>query len=308
MKKIQLLVLGYSNFLRRRVLPAIKKIRDIEFSICSKSNKINSKEKILFNDYEKALSQSTSEIVYISLINSLHFKYAKKALEKGFNVIVDKPITNSLYETKKLVQLAQKKNLLLAEATLYNYHNVFNKMMELCNGKKNILHINAEFNVPLIKKPKEIISIKGDCEMDMGPYAASIIRLFTKDKIKELKVFKEYFKSSNAVKNFFIFAKLKNCTFSGNFGFDRAYISQITFFTKNKIISLPHRTFALPAGKNIPIIIKENNKTKKINVKRDDCVRNFFKKILKALKSNDFKNFSNNLLIDAIIREKIKQY
>ena len=109
MKKIQLLILGYSSFVKRRVLPAIKKIQKIEYFICSKSNKINLKEKILFNDYDQALAKSKPDIVYISLINSLHFKYAKKALEKGLNVIVDKPITTSLQETKILLKLAQKK-------------------------------------------------------------------------------------------------------------------------------------------------------------------------------------------------------
>ena len=103
MKKTQLLILGYSSFLKRRVIPAIKKMKNIEYCICSKSNKINLEEKILFKDYNKALSKATASIVYISLINSLHYKYAKKALTKGFNVIVDKPITTSLHETKKLL-------------------------------------------------------------------------------------------------------------------------------------------------------------------------------------------------------------
>ena len=113
MKKTQLLILGYSSFLKRRVIPAIKKIKNMEYCICSKSSKINLKEKILFNDYDKALSKNTTNIVYVSLINSLHFKYAKKALTKGFNVIVDKPITTSLKETKELLSIAKKKRLLL---------------------------------------------------------------------------------------------------------------------------------------------------------------------------------------------------
>ena len=113
MQKTRLLILGYSSFLKRRVIPAIKKIKQIKYSICSKSSKINLKEKVLFNDYDKALAKTNSTIVYITLINSLHFKYAKKALEKGFNVIVDKPITTSLNETKKLLTIAKKKKLLL---------------------------------------------------------------------------------------------------------------------------------------------------------------------------------------------------
>ena len=55
---------------------------------------------------------------------------------------------------------------------LYNHHNVFNKIIKLCNGVNNISHIQSNFNIPLIKNSNEITKIKGDCEMDMGPYAA----------------------------------------------------------------------------------------------------------------------------------------
>ena len=306
MKKIQLLILGHSSFVRRRVLPSVKKIQKIKYFICSKSNKINLKEKILFNDYDQALAKSKPDIVYISLINSLHFKYAKKALEKGLNVIVDKPITTSLRETKILLKLAKKKKLLISESTLYNHHRVFNKIIKLCNGVNNISHIQSNFNIPLMKSPNEIINIKGDCEMDMGPYAASIIRLFSNKTIKELKVFKEYFKTNKkAVKSFFVLAKLKNCTYFGNFGFDKTYISNIIFFTKNKIISSPNRIFALPPNKDVSILVKEKKTIKKMNIKKDDCILNYFKKILYAIEYKKNENFYKNILSDAIIREKI---
>ena len=157
MSKIKLLILGYSSFARRRLLPSIKKNKKIKYYICSKSQKINPKTRILFNDYNQALSLVSPDIVYISLINSLHFMYAKMSLKKGFNVIVDKPITTSLRETKELLKIAKRKNLLLSEATLFNYHRVFDKILQLCNGKKNILHIQSNLNHPLVKAPKILI-------------------------------------------------------------------------------------------------------------------------------------------------------
>ena len=77
MLKIKLLIIGYSSFVRRRVVPSVKKNKKINYFICSKSQKINPKERILFNNYNQALSQVSPNIVYVSLINSLHFKYAK---------------------------------------------------------------------------------------------------------------------------------------------------------------------------------------------------------------------------------------
>ena len=40
------------------------------------------------------------DLVYISLINPMHFQVAKKALKLGNNVIIDKPITLKFNETK----------------------------------------------------------------------------------------------------------------------------------------------------------------------------------------------------------------
>ena len=306
MSKIKLLILGYSSFARRRLLPSIKKNKKIKYYICSKSQKINPKTRILFNDYNQALSLVSPDIVYISLINSLHFMYAKMSLKKGFNVIVDKPITTSLRETKELLKIAKRKNLLLSEATLFNYHRVFDKIIQLCDGKKNILHIQSNLNHPLVKGPKMLIKNKGDCEMDMAPYVASIIRLFTSNKIKELKIYREYFKRTKAVKNFFVMTKLKDCTYFGNFGLNREYIHQMSFFTKDKIITSPGRLFALPPNKSLYISLKEKDKIKKIKIKKDDCIQNFFKKILYVLKNKNFEIFYRKLINDAIIRDKIK--
>ena len=125
MSKIKLLIIGYSSFVRRRVEPSLKKNKLFDYCISSKSNKINLNKKILFNNYDEALKRFTPEIVYISTVNSLHYSYAKKILNKGFNVIIDKPATLNIKTTNKLLKIAKKKKLLLAEATLFNYHRVF---------------------------------------------------------------------------------------------------------------------------------------------------------------------------------------
>jgi len=157
-----------------------------------------------------------------------------------------------------------------------------------------------------IKSLKKFSQIKGDCEVDMAPYAASIIRLFTNNKLEELNVYKEYIKGTRYVKSFYILATLKNCIYFGNFGRNKRYASQISFFTKEKIITSPERAFALPSSKNLYITLKEKDKIKKIKIKKDDCIKNFFEKVLHSLKSKNFKIFYKKLLYDATLRDKIK--
>jgi len=307
MPKTKLLIIGYSSFVRRRIEPSLKKNKLFDYCISSKSNKINKNKKILFNNYEEALKKFVPEIVYISTVNSLHYSYAKKILNKGFNIIIDKPATLNIKTTKTLSKIAKKKKLFLAEATLFNYHRVFDVIKKLCKGFNQVEHIQSNLNHPLIRSAKEIEKIKGDCEFDMSPYAAAIIRLFTKNDFKNLNINRNYFANSKTVKNFYITTNSSTCTYFGNFSFQREYNQQIIFYTKDKIVYSPQRMFAPPYDKDLEIIVKSKNEIKKIKVKRDDCINNFFKLILNSLKSKNYNFWLNTMLLDAKIRDIIKK-
>ena len=274
MKNTKILIIGYSSFARRRIIRSLKKNKKINYCVCSKSNKINLKKKIFYNNYGDALKKFNPKIVYISTVNSLHYKYAKDILKKGFNVIVDKPVTLNIKETKELLRIAKTKKLLFAEAILFNYHRVFDVIKRLSGGFKKIEHIQSNFNIPLMKNLDEIKEIEGDCESDMSIYAAAILRLFTKNGTRNLQINRNYFKNTKLVKNFYITSSSKACTYFGNFALQKQYTQQIIFYTRDKIIYSPQRIFALPYNKDLEIILKTKNKIKKIKVKKDDCIDN----------------------------------
>ena len=109
MKKIRILLIGYSSFARRRIIPSFLRNNRVVFCISSKSNKINFSKKILFNNYQEAIKEFRPNLVYISTVNSLHFNYAKKILNLGINLIVDKPVAPTLKKTQELLKIAKKK-------------------------------------------------------------------------------------------------------------------------------------------------------------------------------------------------------
>lgn len=82
----------------------------------------------LATDNFDVLCDSGIDTVYVAVPNHLHHDVANKALEKGLNVIVEKPMTSNAKEAHELATLAKEKNLFLFEAitTLYlgNYHKV----------------------------------------------------------------------------------------------------------------------------------------------------------------------------------------
>ena len=266
--------------------------------------KINKDNLVFFNDYKKVIN-SKPNIVYISLINKLHFKFAKFALEKNCNVIVDKPIAKNFKLSKQLVEIAKKKKLLLAEATIFNYHSVYKKIIKIIGGINKITHIQSNFNIPLIKKISNIKNRDDDALMDMSPYAASMVRIFLKNRY-QLSIKKIKYQKTKYVKSFSVFCKNDHISYYGNFGTESEYISEVRFFSKKKIIIINHKAFALPSNINIPVSIKEKNTIKTVNFSKDDAIKNFIQGTLRAIKLKNYKMYYNSILADSKFREELK--
>lgn len=78
----------------------------------AKSNRIEH----IYTDYSQLLKDDDADFLYIALINSVHYDFARKALEAKRNVIIEKPFTMTLQETETLASLAREHQLYLFEA------------------------------------------------------------------------------------------------------------------------------------------------------------------------------------------------
>ena len=67
-----------------------------------------------YYDYDELLA-SDIDTVYVALPNFLHYSFAKKALERGKHVIVEKPATANYRELEELAQIAKERHLFLFE-------------------------------------------------------------------------------------------------------------------------------------------------------------------------------------------------
>lgn len=306
MKK-KILILGFSSFVQRRIIRSLKKIKNLEFFICSKSYKIESSKRIFFNDYQKALKTKSFDYVYISLTNNLHYKYAKIALNLGHNVIVDKPITLSFEQTNNLLKIAKQKKVLLCELMIFNYHKIYEKIMKIIGGKKKLDSVLANFNVPLTKSLKQISKINGGCNFDMGPYAAAIVRIFFENQIDKFIILKDRFNKpyKNVIKEFSILSKHKSKKFMANFAMSKEYISELIFIGNEKIIKVPFQAFALPCNKKIKINIKSKNKIYSISI-NDDYIKRFFQGLIRS--KINFNYYYEMINADNKLKKKLELF
>lgn len=70
----------------------------------------------IYTDLNEFLEDPAVEVVYIASPNSLHYEYARQALEYGKHVICEKPFTSTAREANALIELATRKKLMLFEA------------------------------------------------------------------------------------------------------------------------------------------------------------------------------------------------
>lgn len=91
--------------------------------------------KKFFTDLESMLSDNSIDCIYVASPNSLHYDYARKALEAGKHVICEKPFVDTKQEAEELCGIAAEKGLCLMEAItvlhMPNYHKVKEWMSQI---------------------------------------------------------------------------------------------------------------------------------------------------------------------------------
>ncbi len=98
----------------------------------------------LYTDYEQMLKDGSVDTIYVAVPNDLHYSFAKKALEHGLNVIVEKPFVTSREEALALKEAAEKNDLFLFEAITTQYSPDYLKLKEVISeiGDLRIAAIN----------------------------------------------------------------------------------------------------------------------------------------------------------------------
>ena len=301
---MKILILGYSNIVRRRVLKnLIKKNYKIYVATKSYENQIPGIKK-KYKSYENAIKDCKPNLVFVSLPNSKHFFWAQKSLQSNCHTIVDKPITSNYEELKKLIQLSNKKRKLLVEATYFNYHSQIKKTKKLFNQKEKKI-IEASFTIPMPKKNSILLSKKlgGGVLMDMGPYISSIPRLFKLTKVisKTISIRKNKKKLIISIK---FVIKFKEGLFKGKFAFGGQYTNRLVIKNSLKSVKL-FRVFSPPDNEHLYLKYRYKTKSKKILIQKEDCFKNFLSEVQSKLKKKKFNYYFERMLSDCSFRANL---
>lgn len=99
----------------------------------------------VYTDYDRMLS-SDIDTVYVALPNHLHYAYAKRALEAGKNVILEKPFTLTRESGEALFDAAEKAKVYLYEAITNQYAPDYEKIHRLLPKLGNIRMVQGNYS------------------------------------------------------------------------------------------------------------------------------------------------------------------
>lgn len=132
--------------------PFLKEHPGFFISAVVERSKEESKEKypeaIIYRSIEEMLQNADIELVIINTPVQTHYEYAKKALEAGKNIIVEKPFTVDVAEAEDLVNLAEEKGLFLSVYQNRRFDRDFQQVQKVLNEGKlgNIKEAEIRFD------------------------------------------------------------------------------------------------------------------------------------------------------------------
>jgi len=314
---MRILIAGYSNIVQKRVLPALCKILDItHIDIASRSRADtivmgDTPVARIYNDYDRAFSESKADIVYVSTVNSAHLPLVQKALHKGMHVIVDKPAFISLEDAKRWTDFARTARLCLAESTVYAYHEQIHSIRSAFRSAQSLpSRVIATFSFPPMAEDnfRYCRELGGGALLDLGPYAVSVGRIFF-DNEEPKEIWARVCARGGADDidiSFIVLAVYSQGRLMiGQFGFDTEYRNHVNIIGPGISVCV-QRIFSTPPDMENEIHIQQNNKGRVIAVPASDNFLIFLTRLIDAIKAGDYEAFSRDLLADASALHRLR--
>jgi xylose dehydrogenase (NAD/NADP) len=134
-----------------------------------------------YASYDALLRDEDVEAVYISLPNSLHLEWSRRALLAGKHVLCEKPLGRRTADVEAIFDLAQRERRLLMEAFMYRHHPQTARLVELVAsgaiGRPRMIRAAFGFGIADDADVRLSTELEGGALMDVGCYCVNAARL-----------------------------------------------------------------------------------------------------------------------------------
>ena len=156
MKKIKGVILGYGDRSFWYSQYALDKPDELEIIAVIDVNKyklekakerFNLSDDMLFTDLDEFLSKDIAcDVVINGTMDNLHYETTIKILNKGYNTLLEKPITSNPEELLEIERLANEKNCKVVVCHVLRYTPFFRKVKEIIDSGEIGKIVNMELN------------------------------------------------------------------------------------------------------------------------------------------------------------------
>lgn len=214
-------------------------------------------------NYHEILDNEEVFAVNVSTPNATHYEVCKAALEKGKHVLVEKPMTLNSAEAKKLVELAEERNLALSVGHIYRFNNALAEMRRLIEqnffGKLYLLEL-IWVNLEPLYKDRDVL-------FDLAPHSFDILNYLLGEWPAEIFCVGSAHRRKEPEETAYITAKFKGGIIA------HANLSWlIPKKTRNVLIVGEHRTAEVDAVAQ-EAIIHESGYTYKLGIERNNTIK-----------------------------------
>ena len=201
MEPVRYAVVGLGHIAQAAVLPAFAHAKNSRLTalvsgdpmkLSKFSRRYGIENTFSYEDYDDLLGSGIIDAVYIALPNSLHYEYARRALERGVHVLCEKPLTTVARDAEELVRAADDNGVRLMTAYRLHFERANLEAIEIVRdgtiGEPRFF--NSSFSMQLtagnIRADK---SLGGGPIYDLGVYCINAARYFFREEPEEVFAF-----------------------------------------------------------------------------------------------------------------------
>jgi predicted dehydrogenase len=300
MKKIKWGIIGLGN-IARKFADGFKDVSNAELLAIASNNNENLnyfkknysiESKFCFNNYDDLINCVDLDIIYISLPNSLHFKYIIDCIKNEKNVLVEKPAVLNISQILKIKETLKNKQVFFTEAFMYRFSPHFLKINEIIKNNLigKITGMESSFKIRVYKLKKIFgftfkkpnfngrlfnKELGGGSILDLGCYPLSL-STYINSLVNPTKI--DHFELKKIKKN--ICPSGVDVSASAEINFNNSFVSKIscsfeeklnqktTLFAEDGIINI-NDSWVPNENSNIEIIYKDRKKIIKLKLNKD---------------------------------------
>ena len=245
----------------------------------------------VFSSYGELLESSEINAVYLPLPPALHFKWAKKALENGKHIFLEKPSTTSAGDTRDLLEIAREKGLAVHENYMFQFHKQIEEIQDIVKGGKigDVRLYRIAFGFPQRQKNdfRYNKELGGGALLDCGGYTIKLASMLL-GKTAQLKYSNLNYTDEFDVDIYGSAAMVndKGVTAQLSFGMDNSYKCELEVWGSKGFIRTG-RILTAPDGFEPAAEVTVGNETEIIKLSADDTFKKSIEQFLKCVSDEE---------------------